>query len=273
MSVPSTSDEQSDYISQPQSQRGRPKTLKSYSPMTIPEVEKRLGYKLTRLIPDSVSVAAMLEDETKGMGGLLRVADEGMGDMLEGRNSIKNQVYEQILEYLNICGPPTELDPDFMEGNIVLLSYTILRPILKAFKHETGREGIKLVVEKRIWSLDGKTGGREDIVVVEAISDQDQIFIFIVETKNTNAVSGIAQCLLSMKDAWGLNGGGVIYGFVFTELYWQMIRYDGVFRITHRTLFYFDTNDKELWNEAVSTLIDCVFVALRKGGVQDGVGG
>ena len=154
MSVPSTSDEQSDYISQPQSQRGRPKTIKSYSAMTIPEVEKRLGFKLTRLIPDSVSVAAMLEDETKDMGGLLRVADEGMGDILEGGNSIKNQVYEQILEYLNICGPPTELDPDFTEGNIVLLSYTILKPILKAFKHETGREGIKLVVEKRIcWCM------------------------------------------------------------------------------------------------------------------------
>ena len=34
------------------------------------------------------------------------------------------------------------------------------------------------------------------------------------------------QCLLSMRDMWDNNDGGIVYGFVTGE-HWQVFRYDG----------------------------------------------
>ena len=54
----------------------------------------------------------------------------------------KMQVYEQIVQYLEIEGEPMEADPDFNEGNISHLVYATISPIIRNFRRKTGRKSI-----------------------------------------------------------------------------------------------------------------------------------
>ena len=78
------------------------------------------------------------------------------------------------------------------------------------------------------------------------------------------------QCFLSLKDAVDNNGEGEgeVYKFATTGERRQMIKYDGTFQITDKmsTLFATMGSDKQRWMDGYSVLVDCVYMALSKGG-------
>jgi len=74
-----------------------------------------------------------------------------------------------------------------------------------------------------------------------------------------------------LKDAWDNNGGGVVYGFVTTGQRWQMFSYDGTsFQKTRQLDVVFEgmeEDDEESWMKEGSLLVDCLFFALKTGGI------
>lgn len=230
----------------------------SYSNMTTPEAEKRLGFRIRSLT--TIPVAEMLKAE-----------DEQ--HILEGKNETletKRKVYEQIVQYLEIEGEPTEADPDFKEGNINHLVYATISPILRDFRRRTGRKSIQLRSEKVIALTDGETGGKEEFVVMDLISVTEERFVLVIEAKTSSLGEAMKQCLLAMRDAWDNNGAGVMYGFVTTGESWRMLRYDGKsFEKTERMDVLFETmgENQQRWMKDYSLLVDCMNVALSNGGV------
>ena len=125
----------------------------SYSKMTIPEAEKRLGVELAlRAIP----VKKMLEGKNCLLGK----------DCI---SKVREEIYDGLVGYLEIEGYPTEADPDFKEPNINDLVLFTIYPILRFFKHDTARN-LRLRREKEIVSVDSATGGCEEFVVMDRIS-------------------------------------------------------------------------------------------------------
>ena len=51
--------------------------------------------------------------------------------------------------------------------------YAIITPIVEEFMLETGRAGIRLQGEREITSLDGETGGMENIVAIILLPVKD----------------------------------------------------------------------------------------------------
>jgi len=130
-------------------------------------------------------------------------------------------------------------------------------------------EDTRLTREKEITSVDKKTGEVEEFVVVDQIAGAKQKFVSIIEAKR-KSVGQFKQLLLSLKDAWDNNGGGVVYGFVTTGPYWQMFSYDGIsLQMTREitVVFHGIDEDKELWMKEGSLLVDCMFFALKTGGI------
>ena len=99
----------------------------------------------------------------------------------------------------------------------------IIGPIVK---RKTGRN-IRLEREKRITSVDGKIGGRQEFIMVDRIQVEKEMFILIIEAKKSGTGEAMKQCLLSLKDGWNTNGQGDMFGFVTSGKNWQMIRYNG----------------------------------------------
>ena len=68
----------------------------------------------------------------------------------------------------------------------------------------------------------------------------------------------------SKEDSWDLNGGGIVYGFVTTGKYWQMLVYDGILQITEEMTVLFPSmaNNRVRWMADYSMLVDCIVVAL-----------
>jgi len=119
--------------------------------MTITQAEERLRFRIATV--DEMPVGEMFGFIEQGG------APEG-GEIME----TKRKVYEQIVRYLRIEGKPTEADPDFNEGNINHLVFSIISPILEKFALTAGRN-VVLRSEKEIVSTDGETGGTEEVVV------------------------------------------------------------------------------------------------------------
>lgn len=122
----------------------------SYSNMSIRQAEKRLGFRFQ-------SLAEIPVDEMLGN------ADDG--ESLNAALKTKKKVYDQIVQYLEIAGHPTERDPDFKESDINHLVYAIISPVLCDFIRKTGRATVRLRSEKEVVSTDGETGGTEDCCV------------------------------------------------------------------------------------------------------------
>ncbi|KAI5850365.1 hypothetical protein DFP73DRAFT_229896 [Morchella snyderi] len=235
----------------------KPKWAISYSKMTIPEAEKRLGIWLDSLNRDAVSVESML------------VQHKSLATVESGRDEIKKRVYDNIVEHLEIEGYPTEADPDFNEANINDLVYIIVHPILSDFMRKTGRN-IRLRREKEIISVDSETGGKEEFVVIDRISVGKERVVLVIEAKRSSVGDAMKQCLLSMKDARDNNKAGEVYGFVTTGETWRMLSYDGAsFRMTRKMHVLFEGMDrhKELWMKDYSALVDCMYAALSNGGI------
>ena len=128
---------------------------------------------------------------------------------------------------------------------------------------------MRLEREKAIISTDKETGGEEEFVVVDRISVGEEGFVIIIEGKQGTSGEALKQCLLSLKDARDQNSGGAVYGFITTGEFWRMLRYDGTFQMTNKMEVLFDTMEEEKgrWMKENSALVDCMYVALRSGGI------
>ncbi|RPA90860.1 hypothetical protein L873DRAFT_376842 [Choiromyces venosus 120613-1] len=222
------------------------------------EAEKRLGFMVKKFERRGISVSRMLAEAKPEIEGL-------------GKDQVqqtKEKVYDNIIEFVECEGYPTESDADFKEANINDLVFTILAPIVTAFRRKTGRD-IYLQREKQITAVDLKTGGYQEFVLVDLIGVGNQKFVFVVEAKKSSLGEAKRQCLLAMKDMGDRNDGGVVYGFVTTGEQWQMLRYDGtVFTQTDNFLVLFREvgQEKGRWMKEASILVDCIHAALRSGG-------
>ncbi|KAF8430029.1 hypothetical protein EV426DRAFT_660083 [Tirmania nivea] len=135
---------------------------------------------------------------------------------------------------------------------------------------ETGRKDIQLKCEKEIVSTDGVTGGEGEFVVVNLVSVDQEIFIFIVESRRNSVGKAMQQCLLEMKDMRDKNRDGKVYGFVTTGETWQMLEYDGAsFRKNEYITVVFDSmgEDKQRWMDNCSAVVDCIYFALGNRGL------
>ena len=149
--------------------------------MTIAQAEERLRFRIAMV--EEILVEEMLgfidqEEAPKGR------------EVME----TKRKVYEQIVRYLRIKGKPTEADPDFKEGNINHLVFSIISSILEKFAFTTGRN-VVLKSEKEIVSTDGETGGTEKVVVMDWITYNKERFILVVEAKRSSLGQALKQCL------------------------------------------------------------------------------
>ena len=138
---------------------------------------------------------------------------------------IKEKIYEHIAEVLVCEGYPTESTENFKEANITDLVFTIIVPMIAAFRTRMGRK-LRLRREKKITAVDGKMGGFQEFITVDMIGVGDQKYVFIVEAKKSSVGEAKIQCLLPMNDMQSINGGGVVFGFVTSGQQWQMIRFD-----------------------------------------------
>ncbi|RPB24517.1 hypothetical protein L211DRAFT_771394, partial [Terfezia boudieri ATCC MYA-4762] len=101
----------------------------------------------------------------------------------EGLEEIKEEVYNRIVEYIEVQGYPIEGVLDFKESSINHLVYSIISPIIRNFRRKTGRQNVQLKSEESILSQDGETGDEEEFAVVDLISADKEVFIFIIEAK------------------------------------------------------------------------------------------
>ncbi|KAF8428711.1 hypothetical protein EV426DRAFT_711384 [Tirmania nivea] len=223
----------------------------SYSNIGEEEAQRRLGFRIQSLKPIAVD-------------RILAEVNDGFGD--DHVLKTKEKVYNQILQYLEIEGYPTEVEPDFKEASISDLIYATISPILSDFIRKTGRKDLVLRSEKEIIATDKETGGYEEFVVVDLISVTEERFVFVVDGTVGKAMR---QCLLAMKDMRDNNGDGKVYGFVTTGELWQMLEYDGKsFRMTDSIPVVFRSMDreKERWMKEGSLLVNCMNMALKRGG-------
>lgn len=152
-----------------------------------------------------------------------------------------------------------------MDVNIKV--YNIILRIVQRFVRETGRDQIRVLVEKRIVSTDGNTSGRQEIVVVEQVGPKAEQLIFIVACEKCE--DGLMQCLLAMYDAYQSNGKGSIFGFVTTGKRWRMLRFDGnSWQMSEEILTIFDLFPigKAKGVSKYVQVADCVHFALENGG-------
>ncbi|PUU79528.1 hypothetical protein B9Z19DRAFT_1125034 [Tuber borchii] len=208
----------------------------SYSKTTIQEAQERLGTTLDSLAHDAIPVEKMLE-QCKSLGA---VESE--------RNELKRKVYKTIVQLLHVTGYPTKGDPDFGVANTGDLICLILFPIISHFQHKTGRS-VRLRRDKEILSEESEMGDREEYLTMALILVDGQELILVIGAKECFVEEAIKQCLLTMKDMRDRNGVGEVYGFVTTGETWQMLSYDGAFRMTRKMDVLFDGMDRdpELW--------------------------
>ncbi|RPA91443.1 hypothetical protein L873DRAFT_1794845 [Choiromyces venosus 120613-1] len=177
----------------------------AYSNVTRDEAERRLGFPFEKFERQAIPVSRMLAEATPAIDGLRK--DE--------IKETKENVYHNIIEFLEGEGYPTESTEDFNEANVNDLVLFIILPILMAFTRMMGRD-LRLRREKEIISVDSETGGYQEFVVVDMIGVGNRKFVFVLEAKKSSVGEAMRQCLLAMKDIGENNGGGVVYGFVTT---------------------------------------------------------
>jgi len=244
-----------DVSKQPSTKRKLPWD-KAYSMLTQQEVVKRIGVRFLRLGSTAISVEDMLE----------RVGYYAKEMQKYDVIVTKDEVYKQIIRYHMIEGSIIE---SHKEANTNDLVFSIIGPILEDFMNRTGRDTLRLMREKKIISVDAKTGGFKEFVVADVISDFEESYILIIEAKATVLDAAMNQCLLALKDLDDRNNGYIIYGFVTTGDIWQMVSYDGAsFVSTDKFQVVFDTmcNNKKRWLTSYSILVDCIYAALSTTG-------
>ncbi|KAG0640715.1 pyridoxal phosphate-dependent transferase [Tuber brumale] len=231
--------------------RRNPKWAISYSKITIPEAEKRLGLRLDLR---GTPVKQMLEGKHVLLGP----------DMIL---KLKREIYRALVHYIRAEGYPTEANVDFKEANINdVVAFTIV-PIVSQFTCETERK-LRLSREKEITSKDSSTSGMEEFVVMDFISYDEMKYVLVVEAKGAALGEAIKQCFLALKDMRDVNSGGTVYGFVTKGDSWRMTSFDGTFTVSNKIQLLFDTMDvsEEEWMADYSVIVECLNVALSSGG-------
>ncbi|KAF8472484.1 hypothetical protein BDZ91DRAFT_790371 [Kalaharituber pfeilii] len=111
----------------------------------------------------------------------------------EGLEEVKEKVYDRILEYIEIEGYPTEGVLDFKESNINHLIYSIISPIIRNFRTLTRRLNIQFRSENEVLSQNGETGGQEEFAVIDLISEDEEVFIFVIEVETSSVGKAMGQ--------------------------------------------------------------------------------
>ncbi|KAG0137528.1 hypothetical protein HOY82DRAFT_547712 [Tuber indicum] len=235
------------------------KWLTSYSRMTQKAAFERLGFDLEKFARSAIPVRQMISEANCEI--------EGIGE--NAVKVIKENVYARMVEFIRLEGFPSEATIGFQEVNVNDLVLLMLIPIILGFQTETGRD-LRLHREMELVSPDSQTGGYEEFVVVDRISTKQHSLVLIIESKRNVLGHAIRQCLLTMHDMFSLNGEGKAYGFVTTGELWRMVSYDGItFQITDTFLAVPGRilEQKSLWIEEYSVVVDCLLIALRSGGI------
>ena len=107
-------------------------------------------------------------------------------------------------------------------------------------------------------------------MVIDRISLLKEKYIIVVEAKRGHLTTARKQCLGALKDMGDNNGSGIAYGFITTGIEWQMIRYEvgnKKFVVSHRVIMLFESmsQNRAMWVEKYSIVVDCLFAALSHG--------
>jgi len=192
---------------------------------------------------------------------------KGLGE--EEIQQIKEKIYGRIVEYGDGEDFPAEANPDFGIANVEDLVYTIVNPIITAFKRTTRQKSFS--TKKAITALGSNASSYLHPVKTNIIGLESQEFIVLVETMSESLGEAMLLCMLTMKDLAEDNSIFVVCGFVTTGEFWEMVRFDGrVFTPTETLQVLFSTmaQDKESRLKEAAIVVDCLHLALRSGGLQ-----
>ncbi|KAF8433989.1 hypothetical protein BGX38DRAFT_1275878 [Terfezia claveryi] len=173
-----------------------------------------------------------------------RESSKALGE--DAIDKIKRRVYDNIIDYIDVEGYPSEAMTNFNEANINDLVYATIRE----------REIIAVGSEP-----EAEAGGVEQFMVMDLISVREDRFIIVIEAKRSSVDQAMKQCLLSMFDMRGNNGTGKVFGFITTGESWCMVSFDGtVFQLTYKfdVMFKGMRNEYEKWKKEFSLVVDCM---------------
>ncbi|KAG0133218.1 hypothetical protein HOY82DRAFT_538324 [Tuber indicum] len=226
------------------------KRATAYSKVKRDKAEDRLGIKLD--LPGTL-VRRMLEDKITLLGP-------------ETILKAKRTIYECLVRYIEAGGYPTMADGDLKVASINKIAALTVDPIIGLFKQETNKK-LSLTRKKEITSIDSRTRGMMEFVVMDHIPFQQKKYILVVVAKKVSLGEARKQCFLSLKDMRDCNGGGTVYGFITKGDTWRMVSFDGTFKISNQMHLMFDgmAKEEEEWMAHYSILIDCFNVALSDG--------
>ena len=237
------------------------KWASSYSNITKEATEKKLNVRICKLIKASKPMP-----DLRGM----TVCDA---------SDTKEKVYARLVEYLH-CEPyPSMAEDDFKESNLYDMVKAVLLPTLSDFKHKSKRDD-KLTLHKTretVFINTDKFGGYNDFIFMSFISStgesekEDRTFVLVVEAKQSLLAAAFRQLLLALNDMWDSNGKkGIVYGFAVAGEDWQLVTYDGKFRLTDKFTVMFpsmgEKGMKEKWMREYSVVVDLLYIALEEGG-------
>ncbi|KAG0133659.1 hypothetical protein HOY82DRAFT_538055 [Tuber indicum] len=219
----------------------------SYSEMTIPQAQRILNVKLALC---GIPVKKMLEEKPVLLGPVLI-------------SKAKEQVYGNLVRYLETEGYPGAAAPDFNVANINDVVLFTIYPLLYSFNFHQAQNR-PLDREKKIVLTNSATTDEHEFVMLEQISAGEHRLMVIVQAKMGWLGEAQKLCFLYMKDMRENNGGGIVYGFITSGDGWRMVSYDGAFVITEEMRPIFDTmgKDKRRWMKDYSLIVDCLNVAL-----------
>ena len=214
--------------------------------MNMQEIEERLGL----MVPEefekhAIPASQMLADakpEIKGLGE-------------EQVEHTKEKVFNNIVEFIEAEGYPTEFDVYFDKTKINDLVASILLPIVIAFRRETGRE---LHLQREL-----------DTISTNFIGVKGRKFVFVVEAAMLSIGQAKRGCMLALKEMGDNNPGGVVYGLVTSGDVWQIIRYQReIFTQTDPIEVVFRTmeRNKAKWLKESSIIVNFLHAALRSEG-------
>ncbi|RPB21771.1 hypothetical protein L211DRAFT_789832, partial [Terfezia boudieri ATCC MYA-4762] len=116
----------------------------------------------------------MLDGQSKALG------EDAIGE-------IKRRVYDNVIDYLDAEGYPSEARTHFNEANINDLVYTLIVPIISSYRRQTCRKSLQLQRERQIIAVgsepEAEAGGVEEFAVVDLISVTEEKFVIIIEAK------------------------------------------------------------------------------------------
>lgn len=236
-----------------------------YSNFTKGDVEKKLNVRICNLIKASKPIQDL------------------RGEAKYDVSDTKEKVYTRLVEYLH-CEPyPSMAEDDFQESNLQDndMVKAVLLPTLLDFKHKSKRDD-KLTLHKAkemLWvdATDVEFGSHQDFIFMSFISSteesegEDRTLVLVVEAKQSLLAAAFQKLLLALHDIWDSNGRiGVVYGFTVAGEDWQMVTYDGKFRLTDKFTVVFPSmgegDMKERWMREYSVVVDLLYIALEEGG-------